>query len=306
MNQSLTIATRQSPLALWQAHYVKEKLLSCHPDLTIDLLGITTEGDIRLDSSLATIGGKGLFVKELEQALFDKRADIAVHSMKDVPMVLPEGLTISTVCQRANPFDVLVSSRFKCLADLPQGAVVGTSSLRRQCQLLHHRPDLQFQAIRGNVGTRLLKLDAGEADAIILAAAGLERLGEQDRICEQLDDSLCLPAVGQGAVGIECRQDDVAVQSLLTPLHHQETAWCVTAERAISFRLQGGCQMPLAGFAQVEDNCLNVRGLLGSPCGERIIRADSSGACDDAEQLGCEVAGKLISQGAHDILAELS
>lgn len=245
----LRIATRQSPLALWQAEYVKQQLELHHPGIRVDLLKFTTRGDKILDTPLAKIGGKGLFVKELEQALLAGEADIAVHSMKDVPMAFPDGLMLGVICPRETPFDALVSNRFAAFADLPQGAIVGTSSLRRQCQLRRLRPDLDIRDLRGNVGTRLGKLDAGEYDAIVLAAAGLKRLGLAERIRESLPAELCLPAGGQGAVGIECRSDDAATAALIAPLSCAATTRRVTAERALNKKLQGGCQVPIACYA---------------------------------------------------------
>ena len=249
LEKTLKIATRQSPLALWQANYVKDRLQQQYPDLTVELVPMVTKGDVILDSPLAKIGGKGLFVKELENALLNKEADIAVHSMKDVPMQFPEGLGLAVICQREDPRDAFVSHSYRTFTELPQGAVVGTSSLRRQCQLKALRPDLDIRSLRGNVGTRLSKLDNGDYDAIILASAGLIRLGLADRIASFIDIEQSLPAAGQGAVGIECRTDDVQVQALLAPLADAETTYCVRAERAMNNHLQGGCQVPIGGYA---------------------------------------------------------
>lgn len=304
--QTLRIATRQSPLALWQAEFVKAELLKHHASLKIELIGFTTRGDKILDSSLSKIGGKGLFVKELEQALLAGEADIAVHSMKDVPMEFPGGLGLSTICEREDPRDAFVSVRYKNISTLPAGAVIGTSSLRRQCQIRQGRPDLQIRDLRGNVQTRLNKLDGGEFDAIILAAAGLKRLGLQQRITDFLSDDIMLPAGGQGAVGIEARVDDHRIHELLKPLNHPDTALCVNAERAMNRRLQGGCQVPIAGYAIREGSQLWLRGLVGSVNGEKILRAEQRGSIEQAEALGVQVAEQLLQQGADRILAELS
>jgi hydroxymethylbilane synthase len=267
--KTLRIATRKSPLALWQAEFVKANLLKHHPHLKIELVTFTTQGDKILDVPLAKIGGKGLFVKELEAAMLAGEADLAVHSMKDVPMECPEGLAITTICQREDPTDAFVSNRFASLEDLPQGAIVGTSSLRRQCQLRALRPDLIIRDLRGNVGTRLGRLDNNEYDAIILASAGLKRLGLEARLRQQLTQ--LLPAVGQGAVGIETRINDTELHQLLAPLHHPQTALCVQAERAMNRRLQGGCQVPIAGFATIDNQTLTLKALVGSIDGHQII-----------------------------------
>lgn len=301
----LRIATRKSPLALWQAHYVKDALLEAHSELSVELVTMTTRGDKILDTPLAKVGGKGLFVKELEHALLEDRADIAVHSMKDVPMEFPEGLGLAVICEREDPADAFVSNQFACFADLPQGARVGTSSFRRQCQLRELRPDLEIADLRGNVGTRLGKLDAGEYDAIILAAAGLKRLQLGERIGQSLAYSDCLPAGGQGAVGIECRSQDIETLKLIDCLHHNETAARVVAERAVNFRLQGGCQVPIAAFSELEGEVLHLRALVGNLDGTRIIRSEIRGAAHQAEQLGLTVAEDLLSQGAEEILASL-
>lgn len=300
----LRIATRQSPLALWQANYVKVRLEKKHTDLVVELVPMMTKGDVILDTPLAKMGGKGLFVKELEHALLEGRADIAVHSMKDVPMQFPAGLMLSTICQREDPHDAFVSNSYRTFMDLPSGAVVGTSSLRRQCQLKQLRPDLCIHSLRGNVGTRLAKLDNGDYDAIILAAAGLIRLGQQQRITSLIDVTQCLPAVGQGAVGIECRQE-AEIERLLAPLADPETTACVLAERAMNRHLQGGCQVPIAGYAIIEEGQLFLRALVGEVEGSRILRAEGRGAIEDAERVGIQVAEKLLQQGADKILQTL-
>ena len=299
---TVRIATRKSALALWQAEYVKAELLRHHPQLTVELVPMSTQGDKILDTPLAKIGGKGLFVKELEQAMLDGRADIAVHSMKDVPVDFPQGLMLHTICPRENPQDAFVSNQFKTLDELPQGAVVGTSSLRRQCQLKALRPDLTVRDLRGNVNTRLAKLDNGEFAAIILAAAGLIRLGFAARIASLLPVELSLPANGQGAVGIECRSDDLAIQQLLAPLEHAETRSCVLAERAMNRKLQGGCQVPIGAFALIEADTLWLRGLVGAVDGSEIIRHQVRGPVAQAEQLGTALAEHLLAQGADRIL----
>jgi hydroxymethylbilane synthase len=300
--KTIRIATRKSPLALWQAEYVKSNLLKHHPHLIIELVTFTTQGDKILDVPLAKIGGKGLFVKELESAMLAGEADLAVHSMKDVPMECPEGLAITTICEREDPTDAFVSNRFATLDDLPHGAVVGTSSLRRQCQLRALRPDLVIRDLRGNVGTRLGRLDNNEYDAIILASAGLKRLGLEARLRQQLTQ--LLPAVGQGAVGIETRINDAELHQLLAPLHHQETALCVRAERAMNRRLQGGCQVPIAGFATINNQILTLNALVGSIDGLQIIHQQAQ--TQDllaVESLGEHVATGLLNQGAAAILA---
>lgn len=302
LEKTLKIATRQSPLALWQANYVKDRLQQLYPDLTIELVPMVTKGDVILDSPLAKIGGKGLFVKELENALLNKEADIAVHSMKDVPMQFPEGLGLAVICQREDPRDAFVSHSYRTFAELPQGAVVGTSSLRRQCQLKALRPDLDIRSLRGNVGTRLSKLDNGDYDAIILASAGLIRLGLADRIASFIDVEQSLPAAGQGAVGIECRTDDAQVQALLAPLADAETTYCVLAERAMNNHLQGGCQVPIGGYAVLQQGQLYLRALVGDIDGSRIIRAEGKSAVENAEILGVQIAEQLLAQGADKIL----
>ncbi|MBN6070045.1 hydroxymethylbilane synthase [Aggregatibacter actinomycetemcomitans] len=303
--KNLKIATRQSPLALWQANYVKDRLRQLYPDLNVELVPMVTKGDVILDSPLAKIGGKGLFVKELENALLNKEADIAVHSMKDVPMQFPEGLGLAVICKREDPRDAFVSNSYRTLAELPQGAVIGTSSLRRQCQLKTLRPDLDIRSLRGNVGTRLSKLDNGDYDAIILASAGLIRLGLAARIASFIDVEHSLPAAGQGAVGIECRTDDVAVQQLLAPLADAETTSCVLAERAMNNRLQGGCQVPIGGYAVLRDGELYLRALVGRVDGSTIIRAEGKSAVENADVLGVQIAEQLLAQGADKILQDI-
>ena len=302
---TIKIATRKSPLALWQAEFVKAKLQEFHPELDVELIKMTTQGDKILDVPLAKVGGKGLFVKELETGMLNGEADIAVHSMKDVPVEFPEGLHLAVICEREDPRDAFVSNTYKSFDDLPQGAKVGTSSMRRQCQITARRPDLEIVSLRGNVNTRLGKLDAGEYDAIILAAAGLIRLGFESRIQEFMSTSDSLPAIGQGAVGIECRIDDERINQLIAPLNHLETSIRVRAERAMNNRLEGGCQVPIGGFAELNDGSIVLRGLVGSVDGKEIIRGDVNGHADDAEKLGFELADDLLSRGAGRILAEV-
>lgn len=302
LDKVLKIATRQSPLALWQAHYVKERLESCHPQLKVELVPMVTRGDVLLDTPLAKVGGKGLFVKELELAIMEGRADIAVHSMKDVPVEFPEGLGLVTICEREDPRDAFVSNHYASIDALPQGSIVGTSSLRRQCQLAARRPDLQIRSLRGNVGTRLGKLDSGEYDAIILAAAGLLRLGLEARIRQPLSPEQSLPAVGQGAVGIECRLDDEWTQALLAPLNHAPTAIRVRAERAMNTRLEGGCQVPIGSYAELIDGELWLRALVGAPDGSQMVHGERRGRSEDAERLGVSLAEELLDNGAREIL----
>ena len=303
--KTIRIATRKSALALWQAEYVKAELLRHHPNLTVELVPMSTQGDKILDTPLAKIGGKGLFVKELEQAMLDDRADIAVHSMKDVPVEFPDGLMLHTICPRENPQDAFVSNQFKSIDELPPGAVVGTSSLRRQCQLKALRPDLTVRDLRGNVNTRLAKLDNGEYAAIILAAAGLIRLGFEQRIAALMSVDTSLPANGQGAVGIECRSEDKEVQQLLSALEHNDTRICVLAERAMNRKLQGGCQVPIGAFAVIEGDTLWLRGLVGALDGSEIIRHQLRGPVAEAEQLGVALAEHLLSLGADRILQDV-
>lgn len=307
MSRTLIIATRESPLAMWQAEFVRAALMRAYLDLDVQLLGMTSRGDELLDVPLAKVGGKGLFVKELEAALLDGSADIAVHSMKDVPMAFPEGLGLGVICAREDPSDAFVSNRYRTLEALPAGSVVGTSSLRRECQLRSRRPDLNIKFLRGNVNTRLRKLDEDEYHAIILASAGLMRLGLAERITQRMDLGDSLPAGGQGAVGIELRSADEAVRALLQPLHDEPTARRVTAERALNQRLEGGCQVPIACYAEFVGGGehLLLRGLVGRPDGSHILRAQATAPAVEAEQLGIAVAEDLLSQGAAAILAEV-
>jgi hydroxymethylbilane synthase len=301
------IATRQSPLALWQAEYVKAELEKFHPGIKVELMGFTTKGDVLLDSPLSKIGGKGLFVKELEVAMLANEADIAVHSMKDVPMEFPEGLGLAVICPREKPTDAFVSNHYKSVDELPQGAVVGTSSLRREAQLKAARPDLQIKTLRGNVNTRLRKLDEGQYDAIILATAGLLRLEMADRIASEITPEESLPAGGQGAVGIECRSDDTTTIELLKPLHDQQTAYRVTAERAMNRRLEGGCQVPIACYATLNESGdeLYLRGLVASTDGTQVLRDELRNSPDNAEAMGIELAERLLAAGADKILADV-
>lgn len=301
----LRIATRQSPLALWQAGYVRDELLSHHPYLQVELVPLVTRGDTILATSLAKVGGKRLFIKELELALLEYHADIAVHSIKDVTISFPDGLGLCVLCKRDDPRDAFVSSRYDSIDALPPGAIVGTSSLRRQCQLREWRSDLQIRDLRGNVGTRLARLDQGDFDAVVLAVAGLKRLGLESRISQAIDPSNSLPAVGQGAVGIECRLDDARTLALLSPLHHQETALRVGAERNMNARLRGGCQVPIGSYAVLDGDELWLRALIGSPDGTTIIRSEGRAPSSQAELLGQQLADDLLDRGARDILSQV-
>jgi len=305
MNKTIRIATRKSPLALWQAEEVKRRLLEAHEGLTVELVKMTTKGDQILNSPLAKIGGKGLFVKELEIGMLEGNADIAVHSMKDVPVDFPEGLHLAVIMNRENPFDAFVSNTYDSIDDLPTDARVGTCSLRRQCQIRAKNPGFQILDLRGNVNTRLAKLDAGEYDAIILATAGLMRLEKHDRIKAIIPAEQSLPAVGQGAIGIECRSDDSTINDLINVLHDQETTTRVRAERAMNKHLNGGCQVPIAGFAEINDKVLTMRGLVGSPDGTIILYSEKSGSLDNPEALGISIAEDLLDQGAQEILNAL-
>jgi hydroxymethylbilane synthase len=298
----IRIATRKSPLALWQAGYVRSLLEQAHPGIQVDLVMMSTQGDKILDSPLAKIGGKGLFVKELEQSLLEGNTDIAVHSMKDVPVELPTGLHLPVALAREEPRDAFVSSRFARLDQLPQRARVGTSSLRRQAQLHALRPDLEILSLRGNVGTRLRKLAEGEYDAIVLASAGLIRLGMAERITQQLETEVCLPAIGQGVIGIECRADDDTVNGLIAVLNDTRTQICVNAERALNARLQGGCQVPIAGHAILQGDTVILHGLVGYPDGSKIIRSQAVGSMRDAAAVGVTLAEELLARGAQVIL----
>lgn len=301
----LRIATRRSPLALWQTEHVAARLREAHPGLDIELVPLSTRGDEVLDRSLAAIGGKGLFLKELEVAMQRGEADCAVHSLKDVPMELEPGFALPAVLARADHADAFVSNRCASLDELPRGARVGTSSLRRQAQLRALRPDLELRDLRGNVNTRLARLDAGEYDAIVLACAGLKRLGLEERITQHLDPEDSLPAIGQGAIGIECRSDDPVVNELIAVLDDPETHVRVRAERALNKRLMGGCQVPIAGYAVLEQGELVLRGLVGRPDGSEMVRGEIRGRPEDAERLGTTLADDLLSRGADAILREL-
>lgn len=303
MSKIIRIATRKSPLALWQANEVSRQLQEYHSNLSVELVTMTTQGDKILDTPLAKIGGKGLFVKELEVGMLEGSADIAVHSMKDVPMAFPTGLHLSAIMEREEPTDAFVSNTFANITDLPLNAKVGTCSLRRQTQLKEARPDIEILDLRGNVNSRLAKLDNGDYDAIILASAGLIRLGFKDRIAHMISTEQSLPAIGQGAVGIECRADDEEINSLLAPLNHKETAIRVRAERALNTRLNGGCQVPIGGYAELlEGDRIRLRGLIGFPDGSKIFRCEKESSIDDAEVLGVAVAEDLLAQGGGKVL----
>lgn len=303
--QQIRIATRGSPLALWQAEHVSARLQAMHPGLDVSLLTMKTRGDKFLDAPLAKVGGKGLFVKELEIGLLEGSADLAVHSLKDVPVEFPEGLELALVMEREDPRDAFVSNHHDSLAAMPAGALVGTSSLRRQTQIRERYPELNVDWLRGNVNTRLAKLDAGEYDAIILAASGLQRLGFNDRIRTAIAPEECLPAIGQGVLGIEIRSDDDELRQLIAPLAHADTTLRVTAERAFNQTLNGGCQVPIAGYAELDGDQLHLRGLVGEPDGSRILRAEVRGSSDRAHELGVRLAEQLLAQGADTILDAL-
>jgi len=302
MNKTLKIATRKSPLALWQAEHVKARLESLYPDLSVELVKMTTKGDQILNSPLSKIGGKGLFIKELEVGMMEGEADIAVHSMKDVPYEIPQGFELGAILERENPFDAFVSNNFASVDELPQGAKVGTCSQRRIVQLKSIRPDLEILDLRGNVNTRLKKLDDGEYDAIILACAGLIRLGFEDRIKQQIPADTSLPAVGQGAVGIEIRENDQEIIDIIKPLIDEETSSRVIAERAMNARLEGGCSVPIAGFATLDDNKLSLTGMVGNVESGEMIKQKISGNKDNAEALGIELADKMLELGAREVL----
>jgi len=302
---SLRIATRKSPLALWQANHVREALLARNPGLKVELLTMTTQGDKILDTPLAKVGGKGLFVKELELGMLEGRADLAVHSMKDVPVEFPDRLGLAAVLPREDPRDVLISNRFSSIDELPDGARVGTSSLRRQCQLRARRSDLQILDLRGNVNTRLKKLDEGAYDGILLAAAGVRRMGWESRITELLPPEQFLPAIGQGAIGIEIRLDDERVAGLVAQLNDPPTATRIAAERALNERLQGGCQVPIAGYSEISHGVIVLRALVGRPDGSELVQGVISGKPEDAEELGQVLADDLLSRGAREILADV-
>jgi len=304
---TVRIATRKSALALWQAEYVKAQLEHFHQDITVELVPMTTKGDIILDTPLAKVGGKGLFVKELEVAMLEDRADIAVHSMKDVPVDFPDGLGLVVICPREDPRDAFVSNTYATLSDLPQGAIVGTSSLRRQCQLKAKRPDLDIRDLRGNVNTRLRKLDEGQYDAIILASAGLIRLAMSKRIAQYIEPEDMLPANGQGAVGIECRLDDDTIKALLSPLECSTTRSRVLTERAMNKALEGGCQVPIASYSVIsaDGKQVHLRGLVGAVDGSKIIASEITGPVEQGEALGNTLAQELLSRGADKILAQV-
>ncbi|MGY0398835.1 MAG: hydroxymethylbilane synthase [Ostreibacterium sp.] len=305
MKKTLRIATRNSPLALWQAEFVRDELLRHHPYLSIEIISMTTKGDQLLDSPLAKIGGKGLFVKELETALLEKHADIAVHSMKDVGTLFPEGLGIACIMERHNPFDAFVSNDYQHLTDMPTDAIIGTCSLRRICQLQKHYPHLQFKDLRGNVNTRLRKLDNTEYDAIILAVAGLERLNLHKRITAVIPADISLPAIAQGSLGIECRLDDEQSKTYLTPLSDTDNTIRATAERAVNERLKGSCQTPIAAYATLMQNKLRLRALIGEPNGSVILYSEQHGNINQAHELGTIAAEDLLAQGAQSILDQL-
>jgi hydroxymethylbilane synthase len=305
MKDLIRIATRKSPLALWQAEHVKRRLQENYPGLGVELVTMSTQGDKILDTPLAKIGGKGLFVKELEQGMLEGRADIAAHSIKDVPMDFPAGLFLATILQREEPCDAFVSNLYSNLAELPQQAVVGTSSLRRRCQLLSHRPDLVIKDLRGNVNSRLAKLDNGDYDAIVLACAGLVRLEMEDRIRQRIDASIMLPAVGQGAIGLEAREGDDEILAMITSLHHDDTSDRIVAERALNHRLQGGCQVPIASYATLDGDSLHLRALVGEPDGSQIVRGERSGHRSEATSIGQQLADELLARGAKGILERL-
>lgn len=306
MDREIRIATRRSRLALWQADHVAARLAAAHPGLAVRLVPMVTEGDRLLDRALAGAGGKGLFIKELEAAILAGQADLAVHSMKDVPAALPAGMIIAAVLERADPRDAFVSHRHAALDELPNGARVGTSSLRRQCQLLRARPDLAIALVRGNVDTRLQRLDRGEFDAIILAAAGLERLGLGGRIRERLPPWRMLPAVGQGVIGIECQAADARMRGLLASLEHAATRCCLEAERAFAARLGGSCQSPIGGFAERAGEVIELHGLVGSPDGATVYADRIAGATADATMLGTALAERLLAAGAGPLLKSLA
>jgi len=301
----LRIATRKSPLALWQANHVRDALIARHPELDVELLTMTTQGDKILDTPLAKVGGKGLFVKELETGMLEGRADLAVHSMKDVPVEIPQGLCLAAVLPREDPRDVLISNTCSSIDELPQGARLGTSSLRRQSQLRARRPDLRILDLRGNVNTRLSKLDNGEYDAIMLAAAGVKRMGWEARITEFLPPEQFLPAIGQGAIGIEIRNDDARLHELVAELNDDQTAIRIAAERALNEALQGGCQVPIAGYSEISHGVILLRALVGRPDGTELVQGVISGKPEDAEELGRVLAEDLLSRGAKQILDEV-
>ena len=302
--KQLRIGTRASQLALWQANWVKSELEKRYPEMEVSLLKIKTIGDKILDVPLAQVGGKGLFVKEIEEAMLRGDIDIAVHSMKDVPTEFPEGLGLHCITEREDPRDAVISRGIK-FADLPQGAKIGTSALRRQAQLLKIRPDMEMVIIRGNVETRINKLEAENLDAVILAAAGLKRLGFTDKVAEYLPTDLSIPAIGQGALGIECRLDNEDVKSTIDFFNHPATAYAVRAERALLWRCEGGCQVPIAAFGEVEGDQLKLNGFIASVDGKTSVRGSISGPAEECEKLGITLAEQLLKDGGHEILAEV-
>ena len=304
-SSSLRIVSRESPLAMWQAQFVRARLQETHPGLEVGISTVKTLADRFLHKALSEMGGKGVFVKELEQALLNHEADLAVHSMKDVTVDMPAGLTLAAIMEREDARDVFISNRFPSPEEMPAGGRIGTSSLRRQCQLNAAYPKLALRDIRGNVDSRLQKLDNGEYDALVLAAAGIKRLGREHRISAYLDVADMLPAIGQGALGIEIRENDARVEQLVQPLNHRPTQTCVDAERALSRKLYGGCHLPLAGYAQISGETLSMTALVGSPDGSRIVKDRISGSAPHAEQLGYDLAEGLLRQGADEILAEV-
>jgi hydroxymethylbilane synthase len=303
--KTLKIATRKSPLALWQAEHVKKQLMEVHSDLSVELVSMQTEGDRFLEAPLIAVGGKGLFIKELEQALLEGRADIAVHSMKDVTIDLPDELTLPVIMEREDTRDVFISNTYKKIEDLPDAAVLGTSSLRRQSQVKALHPEIVLKDLRGNVGTRLGKLDAGEYDAILLAAAGIKRLGLGERITQLIPHPVLLPAIGQGAIGIECRAGDDVVQELIAPLNHSDTSLCVETERAFSRRLFGGCQLPIAGQASIIGDEVELVGLIARVDGSEVIQSSLKGNIADSDNIGTALAETLLERGGDKILEEL-
>ncbi|UDG81239.1 Porphobilinogen deaminase [Candidatus Hartigia pinicola] len=298
----IRIATRKSPLAMWQANFIKKKLEKIHTNLQIELIPMVTKGDTIIDIPLTKVGGKGLFVKELEFALLKNQADIAVHSIKDIPVQFPEGLGLVTICEREDPRDAFISNHFSSVNDLPSGSVIGTSSLRRQCQIRELLPDLIMRDLRGNIGTRLLRLDNGEFDAIILAVAGLKRLGLEQRICTILSPEHSLPSVGQGAIGIECRLNDEYTRNFITQLNDKKTSICVLAERAINTRLESNCQVPVGSYATWHEKQIWLRALLSSPDGSQVIRGERLSDPEKANQAGISLAEELLNKGGREIL----
>ena len=304
MKKEIKIGTRGSALALWQAHWVKANLLKNFPDLIVTIVKITTSGDRFLDAPLSKVGGKGLFTKEIEEALLENRVDIAVHSIKDVPAMLPEGLSIPIIAEREDPRDVLISKKNLKLSQLPNGARLGTSSLRRQAQLLKFRPDLKIVPLRGNVGTRIKKLERDGFDAIVLAAAGVKRLKWGDKIAQYIDTDICLPAIGQGAIGIEIRNGDQNTLDYIKDLDHQKSHIAITAERALLEKLEGGCQVPIAGYSEVNENNVSLKAVVLSPDGKQYIKESDIAPLNKAKQLGFDLGERLKSQGADKIIQE--